>query len=132
MSELPLPLPDPTSMVKSLKDFISYWRTFKGKKIRIYGPSSSSIRHQEDEMEFHTIRDVVEGEVAGVLAYPPGLFLQDVKQYVRHEWNVPHYVAGKKEPEDWYTNINDSPQVQNFDKKFVSFSFINSVEFLGD
>lgn len=125
-----LPLPDPVSLGKSLKDFISYWRNFRGKKIRIIGPSSSSIKHDDSGIECHTFKEIIEGEVGDVLAYPPGILLKNIEQFVRHEWSQPGYVAGQKEPKDWNYNANDSTERESYKIKFVSFNFINSVEFL--
>ena len=125
-----LPIPDPVSLGKSLKDFIAYWRNFRGKKIRIIGPSSSSINHDDHGIEFHTFKEIIEGEVGDVLAYPPGILLKHIEQFVKHEWSQPLYVVGQIEPADWYYNANDSTERESFEIKFVSFNFINAVEFL--
>lgn len=125
-----LPIPDPVSLGKSIKDFLGYWRRFRKQKIRIIGPSSSSIKHGDVGIEFHTFKEIIEGEVGDVLAYPPGILLKNIEQFVRHEWSQPGYVAGQKEPEDWYYNANDSTERESYKIKFVSFNFINSVEFL--
>lgn len=124
-----LPIPDLVSLGKSLKDFMDYWKFFKDEKIRIVGPSSSSIKHGELGIEYHFFKEIIEGVVGAIIAYPPGLILKDVTQFVRHEWNRPMYVVGKNEPQDWYYNANDSIKKESFKQKFISFNFITSVEF---
>jgi len=124
------PVPDFASLGKSLKDFIDYWRNFKGKRVRIIGPSSSTIVGERNQTKFHVFKEVIEGTVESVQAYPPGIFLKEVEQFVRHEYWIPFYVIDKREPADWYYNTNDSTKREQFERKFVSFNFVFSVEFL--
>ena len=125
-----LPIPDLGSLGKSLKDFIDYWRTFRGKKIRIIGPSSSSVKHGEQGIEFHNFKEIIEGKVDSVQAYPPGIILKDIEQFVRHEYSKPLYGAESEEPTLWFDHGADSTERESFEVKFVSFNFINAIEFL--
>jgi len=56
--------------------------------------------------------------------------LKEVEQFVRHEYWIPFYAIGKREPADWYYNANDSTKREQFERKFVSFNFVYAVEFL--
>jgi hypothetical protein len=131
MSQIPTPFQiDVGSLGKSIKDFVDYWRNFKGKKIRITCFGSSLIKDEDIGVVNHTFKEIIEGIVDGVQAYPPGFILTDVHQFVRHEWTSPTYVIGKKEPLLWHYNANDSDKHEKFDRKFISFNYVSSIEFL--
>lgn len=125
-----LPIPDLGSLGKSLKDFIDYWKNFKNKRIRIIGPSSSSLKDGEHGIEFRVFKEIIEGKVDSVQAYPPGIILNEIEQFVRHEWDLPLYSIEQEDPLRWLCHGADSTEKEILDVKFVSFNFISAVEFL--
>jgi len=129
MSSPALPIPDLGALGKSVKDFIDYWRNFKGKRIRIIGAGSSSIKYDHD-ITFHAFKEIIEGKVESVQAYPPGIILKEVEQFVRHEYDSAIYSMDKADPELWFGNGADSTRKEKIQMKFVSFNFINAIEFM--
>ena len=128
-----LQLPDFGALGKSILDFVSYWRKFKGKRVRITGPSTSTILVDEfDTKELHSFKEILEGIIDEAQAYPPGLFIEDIEEFVRHEWTAPHYVVNQKEPGYWYRNVNDSTERKKTRRKFLAFGFITSIEFIDE
>lgn len=128
-----IPIPDIGGLAKSFTDFLAFWNNFKNKRMRIIGPSTSHIHRDEEfggHLTLHVFKEIIEGIVMSAQAYPPGIVLKEVVQFVRHEKNHPLYGIGKEEPAHWIASGFDSPKRELFDVKFVSFNYIQSIEFL--
>jgi len=127
-----LPIPDLTTIAKSLKDYYDYWSKFKGKKVSVIG-KSSSIVGEEMASFFNIWREITEGTIDSVQSYPPGLILKNVEQFVRNERNLYTYIPGKDSPPiNWRHEGYDSPLRERFKIKFISFYTIEAIEFVDE
>lgn len=104
---------------------IEYWRGFKGKTVQI---RSEQMNRSADEIEFTAF--VIEGEIDDVLSAPAGFQLQDVQEFVEYLRQTNTRLKDGSRVTNTADTVTD--EIRTVDKKFVSFSSIDQMEWPDD